>query len=225
MVEEWCVPEHGAEFVAAMEDVLAVYERPYDPARPVVCLDESSRQLVGEFREGLPARPGSPGKRDYQYVRNGVADVLVALGPLANTRRAIPARRRGREEFARVVRHICDETRPDAEKVVPVTDDPDTHGAASPCAAFPPEEARRLADRLEIHLTPRHGSWLDMAETGIGVPMGHGLPARVPDYDTFCRLREAWEDDRNARGGGVDWQFTNADARVRLKHLYPKIMT
>ena len=108
---------------------------------------------------------------------------------------------------------------------MPVTDDPDTYGAASPCAAFPPEEARRLADRLEIHLTPRHGSWLDMAEIEIGVLMRHGLPARVPDYDTSCGLREAWEDDRNARGGDVDWQFTNADARVRLKHLYPKITT
>ena len=222
---EWCVPEHGAELVAAMEDVLATCGRPYDPARPVVCPGESSRQPVGEFREGLPARPGSPGKRDCQYAGNGVADVLVALGPLANTRRAIPARRRGREEFARVVRHICDETRPDAEKVVLVTDDPDTHGTASPCAAFPPEEARRLADRPEIHLAPRHGSWPGMAETGIGVPMGHGLPARVPDYDTFCRLCKAWEDDRNARGGGVDWQLANADARVKLKHLYPKIMT
>ena len=168
-------------------------------------------------------RPGSPGKRDCQYARNGVADVLVAFEPLANTRRAIPAMRRGREEFARVVRHICDETRPGAERVVLVTDDPDTHGAASPCAAFPPEEARRLADRPGIHLAPRHGSWPGMAETGIGVPMGHGLPARVPDYDTFRRLREAWEDDRNARGGGVDWQFTNADARAKLKHLYPKI--
>ena len=106
---------------------------------------------------------------------------------------------------------------------MPVTGDPDTHGAASPCAAFPPEEARRLADRPGIHLAPRHGSWLDMAETGIGVLMRHGLPARVPDYDTFRRLREAWEDDRNARGDGVDWQFTNADARAKLKHLYPKI--
>ena len=106
---------------------------------------------------------------------------------------------------------------------MPVTDDPDTHGAASPCAAFQPEEARRLADRPGIRLVPRHGSWPGMAETGIGVPMGHGLPARVPDYDTFCRLREAWEDDRNARGGDVDWQFTNADARVKLKQLYPKI--
>ena len=104
-----------------------------------------------------------------------------------------------------------------------VTDDPDTHGAASPCAAFPPEEARRLTDRLEIHLAPRHGSWPGMAETGIGVLMRHGLPVRVPDYDTFCRLREAWEDDRDARGGGVDWQFTNADARVKLRQLYPKI--
>ena len=104
-------------------------------------------------------------------------------------------------------------------------DNLNTHGTASLYAAFPPEEARRLADRSGIHLAPRHGSWPGMAETGIGVLMGHGLPARVPDYDTFRRLREAWEDDCNARGGGVDWQFTNADARVRLKHLYPKIMT
>lgn len=124
VVEEWCVPEHGAEFVAAMEDVPAACERPYDPARPVVCPGESSRQLVGEFREGLPTRPGGPGKRDYQYAGNGVADVLVALGPLANTRRAIPARRRGREGLARVVRHICDETHPGAERAVLVMDDP-----------------------------------------------------------------------------------------------------
>ena len=124
----------------------------------------------------------------------------MAFEPLANTRRAIPAMRRSREEFARVVRHICDEMHPDAEKVVLVMDNLNTHGTASLYAAFPPEEARRLADRPGIHLVPRHGSWLDMAETEIGVPMGHGLLARVPDYDTFCRLRKAWEDDRNARG-------------------------
>lgn len=158
MVEEWCVPEHGAEFVAAMEDVLAVYGRPYDPARPVVCLDESSRQLVGEFRDGLPARPGSPAKRDYQYVRNGVANVFVAFEPLANRRRVVPTKRRGRTEFAQVVRLICDEEYPDAEKVVLVMDNLNTHGAASLYATFPPEEARRLADRLEIHFTPKHGS-------------------------------------------------------------------
>lgn len=223
MVEEWCVPEHGAEFVAAMEDVLAVYERPYDPSRPVVCLDESSRQLVGEFRDGLPARPGSAAKRDYQYVRNGIADVFVVFEPLANRRRAVPARRRGRTEFAQVVKLICDEMYPSAEKVVLVMDNLSTHGTASLYATFPPEEARRLAERLEIHFTPKHGSWLDMAEIEIGVLMRHGLPARVGDYETFCDLCKAWEDDRNARGRGVDWQFTNADARIKLKRLYPKI--
>ena len=139
MVEEWCVPEHGAEFVAAMEDVLAVYERPYDPSRPVVCLDESSRQLVGEFRDGLPARPGSAAKRDYQYVRNGIADVFVVFEPLANRRRAVPARRRGRTEFAQVVKLICDEMYPSAEKVVLVMDNLNTHGTASLYATFPPE--------------------------------------------------------------------------------------
>ena len=195
--------------------------RAWAPARP----GGGSRQLVAHSRGPLPARPGSVEGWDCGCVRNGVADMLVAFAPLLCERHARAAPTRTRRDLAETLRWVSDDLYPQAERIVLVWDNLNTHSMGSLYEAFPPEEARRLADRLEIHFTPRHGSWLDMAEIEIGVLMRHGLPARVPDYDTFCRLCKAWEDDRNARGGGVDWQFTNADARVRLKHLYPKITT
>lgn len=206
-----------------MEDVLAVYARPLDPARPLVCLDESSRQLVAHGRAPLPARPGQPLTWDYEYARNGVADVFMCFAPLLCERHARVTRTRKRRDLAETLRWVSDDLYPQAELIVLVWDNLNTHTMGSLYEAFPPEEAARIAARFEVHYTPRHGSWLDMAEIEIGVLMRHGLPARVGDYETFCDLCKAWEDDRNARGGGVDWQFTNADARVKLKHLYPKI--
>jgi hypothetical protein len=206
-----------------MEDVLRVYERPLDPARPLVCLDESSRQLVAHSREPLPPRPGEPERWDYEYVRNGVADVFVCFAPLLCERHVRAARTRTRVDLAETLRWVSDELYPQAETIVLVWDNLNTHSMGSLYEAFPPEEAERLASRFEAHHTPRHGSWLDMAEVEIGCLMRHGLPARVADYEEFERLVKAWEDDRNARARTVEWRFTVGDARHRLSRLYPKI--
>lgn len=205
-----------------MEDVLEVYARPYDPARPVVCLDETSKQLVAHSREPLPARPGEPEAWDYEYVRKGVADVFMVFEPLACERRAVVTERRTRREFAEVLRFVSDEMRPEAERIVLVCDNLNTHSLASLYEAFPPAEARRLAERFEVHHTPRHGSWLDMAEVEIGVLTRHGLPGRVGSVEELRGRVGAWERDRNARQRTVDWQFTTEEARVKLKRLYPK---
>lgn len=206
-----------------MEDVLAVYERPRDPARPLVCLDESSKQLVAHSREPLPARPGEPERWDYEYVRRGVADVFVAFAPLECERRVRVTRTRTRLDMAETLRWLSDDVYPDAELIVLVWDNLNTHTMGSLYEAFPPEEARRLAARFEVHHTPKHGSWLDMAEVEIGVLMRSGLPARVGSLEEMEALCAAWERDRNERARTVDWQFTTSDARVKLKSLYPKI--
>ena len=174
-----------------MEDVLRVYERPLDPARPLVCLDESSRQLVAHSREPLPPRPGDPERWDYEYVRNGVADVFVCFAPLLCERHARVTRTRTRVDLAETLRWVSDELYPQAETIVLVWDNLNTHSMGSLYEAFRPEEAERLAGRFEVHHTPKHGSWLDMAEVEIGCLMRHGLPARVADYDEFERLVSA----------------------------------
>ena len=209
--------------MAAMEDVLRVYERPRDPRHPLVCLDESSRQLVAHARKALPARPGSAERWDYEYVRNGVADVLVAFAPLECERHARLTRTRTRVDLAETLRWVSDDLLPEAEGIVLVWDNPDTHSMGSPCEAFPPGEAERLASRFEARHAPRHGSWPGMAETGIGCPVRHGLPARVGSLDETGRLTAAWEADRNARARTVEWRLAVDDARERLAHLYPKI--
>lgn len=206
-----------------MEDVLRVYERPLDPARPLVCLDESSRQLVAHSREPLPSRPGEPERWDYEYVRNGVADVFMCFAPLLCERHARVTRTRTRIDLAETLRWVSDELYPQAETIVLVWDNLNTHSMGSLYEAFRPEEAERIAGRFEVHHTPKHGSWLDMAEVEIGCLMRHGLPARVADYDEFERLVSAWEDDRNARARTVEWRFRVDDARHRLSRLYPKI--
>ena len=222
-MREWCVPEASCEFVAAMEDVLAVYERPLDPARPVVCLDESSRQLVAHSREPLPARPGEPERWDHGYVRNGVADVFMAFAPLLCERHARVTPTRTRRDLAETLRWVSDDLYPQAERIVLVWDNLNTHSMGSLYEAFPPEEAERLASRFEVHHTPRHGSWPGMAEIEIGCLMRHGLPARVADIDEMERLTRAWEDDRNESARTVSWKFTVGDARDRLARLYPVI--
>ena len=209
--------------MAAMEDVLRACERPRDPRHPLVCLDESSRQLVAHAREALPARPGSAERWDHGYVRNGVADVLVALAPLECERHARLTRTRTRVDLAETLRWVSDDLFPEAEGIVLVWDNPSTHSMGSPCEAFPPGEAERLASRFEVHHTPKHGSWPGMAETGIGCLMRHGLPARVGSFDEMGRLTAAWEADRNARARTVEWRLAVDDARERLAHLYPKI--
>jgi hypothetical protein len=206
-----------------MEDVLDVYARPYDPARPVVCADEGGKQLLGEVREPLPVRPDSPAKQDYEYEREGMANLFMAVEPLAGRRHVEVTQRKTAADFAGFLRHVSDELYPQAEKIVLVCDNLNTHTPASLYEAFDPAEARRLTERFEWHHTPKHGSWLNMAEIELSVLARQCLDRRIPDQETLRREVAAWERDRNAAVVKIDWQFTTADARVKLKKLYPTI--
>lgn len=204
-----------------MEDVLDVYTRPYDPQRPQVCMDETSKQLVGETRVPVSAAPGRPARHDNEYVRNGVANLFMFCEPLAGKRRVKVTERRTRIDWAHAVRELVDEGYPQADKIVLVMDQLNTHGPASLYEAFPPAEAKRIADKLEIHHTPKHGSWLNMAEIELGVLARQCLDRRIGDAETLRHEVAAWELDRNDRTAKVDWRFTAADARIKLKRLYP----
>jgi DDE superfamily endonuclease len=206
-----------------MEDVLDVYARPYDPARPVVCVDEGSKQLIGDVREPLPVRPGAAAKQDYEYERGGMANLFMAFEPLAGRRRVETTERRTAADFAHFLRLVSDELYPEAEKIVLVCDNLNTHRVASLYEAFEPEEARRLALRFEWHHTPRHGSWLNVAEVELSVLARQCLDRRIPDLEALRREVAAWERARNAQAVTADWQFTTADARVKLKKLYPTV--
>ncbi len=206
-----------------MEDVLEVYTRPYDPRRPQVCLDETSRQLLAEVTAPVPVTPGRPVRQDYEYERRGVCNVFVVCEPLRGWRHVTVSERRTRIDWARCIKKLLDMHYPDAERVVLVQDNLNTHTPASLYEAFEPAEARRLADRLEIHYTPKHGSWLNMAEIELSVLAGQCLDRRLADRASLERAVAAWEAIRNATGRGVDWRFTTQDARVKLKHLYPLI--
>ena len=216
-------PKADAGFVANMEDVLAVYHRPADDARPVVCVDEGGKQLVGDVRPPLPVRPGSPAKRDHEYTRGGVANLFLAFEPLTGWRHVQVTERKTGVDFAHFVRRLVDEQFADAERVVLVLDNLSTHTPASLYRAFEPAEARRVAERLEWHYTPKHGSWLNVAEMELSVLARQCLDRRIPDLDTLRREVASWEAHRNADTVGVEWQFTAADARTRLKQLYPVI--
>jgi hypothetical protein len=219
----WCIPpKQSAEFVCQMEEVLEVYHRPPDPQRPVVCLDETFRQLVGEVREPLPTRLGAVERYDSVYVRNGVASVFLAFEPLAGWRHVAVTDTRKREDWAYFVRHLVDEQYGNAERVVLVLDQLNTHSLASLYQAFPPAEARRLAGRLEIHHTPKHGSWLNMAEIELSV-LARDLPERVGTRAALEQRIAAWQQYRNRRGVKADWQFTTAEARLKLRKLYPTV--
>ena len=206
-----------------MEDVLAVYERPYDPARPVVCLDETSRQLLADARPPLPAAPGRPARRDPEYVRGGVANLFLVTEPLRGWRHVRVGAQRTRIDFAHCVQELLDVHYPVAERVVLVMDQLNTHSAASLYAAFPAAEARRLADRLEIHHTPKHGSWLNMAELELAVLQRQCLARRLSDPGAMAAAVAAWAARRNDGPATIDWQFTTADARTKLKRLYPAL--
>ena len=216
LTDEWCIPPHqNAAFVYHMEDVLDVYHRAYDPKRPQVNLDEKPVRLLADAREPLPPRPGETAERDHESRRAGTANIFVAFEPLANWRTLSVTDRRTRLDFAHVVRGLLDGRYKDAERVVRVMDQLNTHGPASPYEAFEPAAAKRLADRLEIHCTPKHGSWLNMAEVELSV-VGRRLRERVGDKRTLAAVCRATERDRNAAGSTVDWRFTTADARVKL---------
>ena len=206
-----------------MEDVLAVYTRPYDPDRPQVCLDETSRQLLGEVTPPVPVAPGRPAREDYEYERRGVCNLFLVCEPLAGWRDVMVSDRRTRIDWAHCIKDLLDVHYPDAERVVLVQDNLNTHTPASLYEAFPPAEAKRLADKLELHHTPKHGSWLNMAEIELSVLAEQCLDRRLADRARLEREVAAWQSARNAAGRGVDWRFTTEDARIKLKHLYPAI--
>ena len=205
-----------------MEDVLEVYQRPYDPLNPVVCIDETNKQLVEETR--IPCQPGQPEKVDSEYVRKGVVDVFMICQPLAGKRDAVVTQTRTALDFAHVLQYTSDTLYPRAEKIVLVTDNLNTHSAASLYKAFPPEEARRLTERFEWHFTPKHGSWLDMAEIEISVMCRQALAKPLPDFNSFQQQVRAWTIRRNVLCAKINWQFTTKDARIRLAKLYPVIL-
>jgi len=206
-----------------MEDVLEVYHLPYDPDYPMVCMDESSKQLIGEVREPIPCRPGQPIRVDDEYIRNGVAEIFMEVEPLAGKRHVMLTESRTRKDWAQQIQQMLDERYPDAIKVRLVMDNLNTHNIASLYETFEPKEARRLAERLEIHYTPKHGSWLNMAEIELSVLKGQCLDRRIPDMATMQAEVAVWEKDRNNNAKNIVWHFTTSDARVKLKRLYPQL--
>ena len=206
-----------------MEDILDVYQRPYNPLYPVVCMDESSKQLIGEVTPPIPAAPGHPLLQDDEYVRNGVVEIFLDVEPLAGKRNVQATERRTRIDWAHYIREMLDNRYSEAQKVVLVMDNLNTHNISSFYEAFAPEEASRLAKRLEIHHTPKHGSWLNVAEIELSALKRQCLPERIPDIELMRQMVHAWNIDRNSRQTTVDWQFTTEDARIKLKRLYPKL--
>jgi DDE superfamily endonuclease len=206
-----------------MEDVLDVYTRPYDPLRPQVCLDETSKQLVAETRMPLPTGRGRPARYDYEYERRGVCALFMVCEPLRGWREVSVSDHRGMVDFAHVIKHLVDGVYPDAEQIVLVMDNLNTHSPGSLYEVFEPAEAKRLAEKLEIHYTPKHGSWLDMAEIELSVLNRQCLDRRIPDRDSLVAEVAAWTSARNAAETTINWRFTTADARIKLKHLYPAI--
>lgn len=204
-----------------MEDVLEVYHRPYDEKRPLVCLDEASKQLIGETVLPLPAEPGQPERFDYEYVRNGTANLFMLCEPLLGWRTVRVTERRTAKDFAEVLRWLVEEVHAEATKVVVVMDNLNTHKLASLYEAFPPEQARRIAAKVEIHHTPKHGSWLNVAEIEFSVLARQCLNRRIESREELQEETEAWELERNEERVKVRWQFTTQDARTKLHRLYP----
>ena len=205
-----------------MEDVLEVYQRPYDPLTPVVCIDETNKQLIQETR--VSCEPRRPEKVDSVYIRNGVADIFMICEPLAGKRETVVTQSRTALDFAHVLKYTSDTLYSRVEKIVLVTDNLNTHSPASLYKAFPPEEARRLTERFEWHYTPKHGSWLDMAEIEIGVMCRQALAKPLPDFVSFHQQVRAWTTCRNSLCAKINWQFTTKDARIKLARLYPAIL-
>jgi hypothetical protein len=208
-----------------MEDVLAVYARPYDEKRPVVCMDEKPYQLLGGSRDSMPIKPGSPEREDYEYIRLGTCSIFIFTEPLAGWRHAQAFPQRTKKDWANRVKWLLDELYPQAVKIVLVMDNLNTHVISSLYETFPPEEAFRLAGRLEIHYTPKHGSWLNVAETELSAMAAQCLgQRRIPKLTVLNAELAAWHTGRNQSQKGVDWQFTTVDARIKLKRLYPVVV-
>ncbi len=220
----WCIaPAASAEFVYHMEDVLDVYHRPPDPQHPVVCLDETSKQLIGEVRDPLPARPGEVERCDYEYVRNGTVNLFLVVDPLAGWRTVQVTDHRCRTDWAHLIKALLDGRYRAADRLILVIDNLNTHGPASFYEAFEPAEAKRLSARLEIHYTPKHGSWLNIAEIELSALARQCLSRRIARQDTLERHIQHWEENRNAAATTVQWQFTTAEARIKLRSLYPSL--
>jgi hypothetical protein len=223
-MEQWCIPpKQNAEFVCQMEEVLDVYKRPFDPKKPMVCLDERPKQLVGEIRVPISMKPGKPRRYDYEYKRNGVANIFMMFEPLAAKRHVRVTERRTKKDWAECIRELVDEIYPQAETIVLVMDNLNTHKKASLYEAFKPAQAKRVADKLEIHYTPKHGSWLNMAEIEMSVLSRQCLTERMDNIEHLEGEALAWAENRNDSNLKVGWRFTTADARIKLKKLYPTI--
>jgi len=205
-----------------MEEVLGVYTLPYDPEMPLVCLDETSKQLVSETRTPLPMKPGQPQRVDYEYERNGTANLFMLFAPLEGWRHVEVTDRRTAIDYANILKYLSDTCLPKARKIRLVQDNLNTHSKASLYEAFPPAEAKRLAERFEWYYTPKHGSWLNMAESELSVLASQCLDRRIPDKETLIREVAAWQTSRNKNQTKANWRFTTADARIKLKYLYPQ---
>ena len=208
-----------------MEHILDIYRLAYNAKKPWVCFDESCKQLVKETREPIPAKPEQLERYDYQYERNGVANLFMFFEPLAGWRHVEVTERRTAIDYAHQMKYLVDEVYPQAEKIGVIQDQLNTHVRASLYKAFKPEEAKRILDKLEFHYTPKHGSWLNMAEIELSVLNRQCLKRRIPDQDTLKKEIAAWEQERNQKSDSVDWRFTTDDARIKLKRLYPSIQT
>jgi len=221
--KEWCIPaDADGEFVCAMEDVLEVYQRPYDSKFPVVCMDESPKQLTKEKREPIAAKPGSPERYDTEYERNGTQNIFISCEPLVGTRHVEVTNKRTKVDWAHFIKDLVDsDSYSDATKIILVCDNLNTHSGGSFYEAFPPEEARRIINKIEFHYTPKHGSWLNMAEIELSHLSRQCLDCRIPDRETLVQEVSAWEKERNKNPCFIDWRFTTADARIKLKRLYP----
>jgi len=213
----------NAEFVCCMENVLELYHQPYDTRYPLVCFDESSKQLIAETKTPLPMKPGEVRRYDYEYERHGVCNLFLFFEPLRAWRHIEVTEQRTKVDFARCMQDLVDKWYPEAAKIRVVLDNLNTHKPASLYEAFPPAEARRLLERLEFHYTPKHGSWLNMAEIEFGILVRQCLDRRIPEEEMLRNAVAAWETHRNARETTVNWQFTTADARIKLKKLYPSL--
>lgn len=220
--KQWVIPpQANAEFVCAMEDVLDLYHQPYDPSRPVVCFDESNKQLIAETRIPLPMQPGQVQRYDYEYDRQGCCNLFMFFEPLAAWRHVEVTDQRTMIDYAHCMKYLVDERYPDAKVIRVVQDNLNTHKPAALYEAFPPQEARRILQRLEFHYTPKHGSWLNMAEIELHVLNSQCLDRRIPDKVTLIKVTTAWDADRTQRAASVNWQFTTQDARIKLRRLYP----
>lgn len=219
---EWCIPaKSSSEFVSKMEDILDIYKRPYNEDIPVVCIDELSKQLVEEVRDIIPAKPGAYERYDTEYKRNGTANVFMAFEPLKGKRELKITDSRTKVDWACFMKELTDDIYADNDKIIAVMDNLNTHNFSSLYEAFSPEEAKRIMDKIEIHYTPKHGSWLNMAELELSHLSRQCLDRRIADKSTLIKEVNTWQEKRNSKAVKVDWQFTCEDARVKLKKLYP----